>query len=151
MPYPDSNGDGHRRVLVVATAPVRPRDLRAQLADLGVDAASEVKVVSPASNLSWLQWLANEEDAARADAEAIAEETAGVAEEAAETRAEVGDVDPIQAAEDALAEFPADELIVVVPPEDDRSQVERAALDDGFERFGVPVRYLAAGRRRNGE
>jgi hypothetical protein len=135
-------------VLVVASAAIRPAELRAQLDDLGVECEGEVQVVSPASKLSPLQWLANEEDGARAEAGEIAERTAESVADAPRVEAEVGDVDPIQAAEDALARFPADELIVVVPPKEEQSKLERAALEDGFERFRIPVRYLVAGGRR---
>ena len=45
-------------------------------------------------------------------------------------QAEVGDTDPIQAAEDALREFEADEIVVIVPPEEKASWLERRSVED---------------------
>jgi len=128
------------RVLVVTTEPLpeRARDVAPEL-----EQADEVLVVAPAAKLTPLQWLANDEQAARAAAEEVADETAravGLAGSPVEPA--VGDVDPVQAVEDALATFPADELVVVLPAGDRASFLERAAREDGFERFGLPVRYV---------
>jgi hypothetical protein len=126
-----------RRVLVVAIVPPTENLLRDAVH------AAEVRLVAPASDVSALQRLANDEDAARLEAERTAADAAG-AVGSSPVRAEVGDVDPLQAAEDALRTFDADEIVVVVPPEGTRSAVERSSLEAGFERFGRPVRYLVA-------
>jgi hypothetical protein len=131
---------GHR-ILVVATAELDDAALRDQLDESGL---AELHVVSPASKVSPLQWLANEEDEARAEAERTAERTADSIGDEDRLQAEVGDTDPIQAAEDALREFEADEIVVIVPPEEKASWLERRSVEDGFERFGLPVRYLVA-------
>jgi hypothetical protein len=100
-----------RRILVVATTSVPEAELRERVrAHAGEDA--ELLVVVPASNISKLDWLTNAEDDARADAAQLAEEVAeGVPGEVVETR--VGDSDPLKAIEDALSDFPAEELIVI--------------------------------------
>ena len=129
-----SDGD---RVLVVATADVEETLLRDHVR------GSEVRVVAPVSNLSPLQWLASDDDAARGEAEAVAEESAAaVAGNGASVQAETGDADPLLAAEDALRQFPADRIIVLVRPQDEASWLDRAGEDDGFEQFGLPVTYL---------
>ena len=125
-------------------AALPPAVARDRLAALFGDVEVEAKVVSPALDLSVGQWLANEEDGARAEAEQTVGETADtLAPEARVVDAEVGDVDPVQAAEDALATFPAEEIVVVLPseggPERDPSWVERTTVGD-FERLGLPVR-----------
>lgn len=129
-----------RRVLVVAPEPLED----APLAELtGPDV--EVLVVVPASHLSFGQWLANEEDAARAEAGEAAARTEDVlAPQAGRVEAAVGDPDPVQAAEDALRTFAADELLVVLPDGGGRdpSWVERTTAA-AFERLGVPVRTVA--------
>ena len=56
----------------------------------------------------------------------------------------MGDVDPIQAVEDALRAFSADEIVVLVRPEEEASWLERRSVEDGFESFGLPVRYLVS-------
>jgi hypothetical protein len=130
------------KILVVATTTLGSGRLRAVVPELRD--ADEVHVVSPASRVSRLQWLANDEDRAREDAERLAVATADAVDRAAEVEADadVGDVDPLQAAEDALARFSADEIVVLVRPQEESTWLERAAVADGFERFGKPVRYV---------
>jgi hypothetical protein len=131
------------KLLVIALAEV-PDDLLDRSLGPADRASAEVRVVSPVSKLSPLQWLTNEEDAAREQAEAIAAAGAErVAGEADVDDAGAGDTDPVQAAEDALRTFDADQIVVVVPRDEEASWLERASLEDGFERFGRPVRYVA--------
>ena len=142
-----------RRLLIVATVPVSPAVLRSQVPELDAPEEIDVRVVSPVSDLTFGQWLANEEGDARAEAEKVATETAGKlaaepAVEAATVGAEVGDTDPVLAAEDALRTSPADEIIVVLPgegpPERDPTFLERES-PGSFERLGLPVRYVFVG------
>jgi len=62
--------------------------------------------------------------------------------EAASTETEVGDTDPVQAIEDALRTFPADEVLVVTRPDDDASWLEQDSAEEARERFGVPLTRL---------
>lgn len=134
-----------KRLLVVATAPVEASELRERLRDhAGPDA--EVRVVAPASNVSPLRWLANDEDEARGEAAEIAGEAEHAAEPAAaHVEAEVGDSDPVQAIEDALRIFPAEEVLVVTRGGDDANWLERDAAEEASERFGVPITQLVVG------
>jgi hypothetical protein len=104
---------------------------------------AEIHVIAPASDLSPLQWLASDEDKAREKAAKVASGAAeSVEPEAARTETEVGDTDPVQAIEDALRTFPADEVLVVTRPEDDASWLEQDSAQEARERFGVPVTRL---------
>lgn len=128
------------RVLVVATADVPAAEVRSRVgAHAGEEA--EVRVVVPASNLSVLDWLTNDEDDVRAEAgqraEAIAAALPG---EGIET--EVGDTDPVTAIEDALRTFPADELVVVTRPDEQASWLEQGAGRVALECFALPVTHL---------
>lgn len=131
------------RILVVATTTVNGRALEEQLREGRKDELA-VHVVAPASGVTRTQWLTNVEDDARAEAEEAAGELAASVRDEALVETEVGDVDPIQAAEDALREFDADEIVVVVRPEEEASWLERRSLEDGFERFRLPVRYMVS-------
>ena len=131
-----------KKLLVVATAPVEPGALREAVREHAGDEA-EIRVVAPASDVSPLQWLASDEDKARQKASEIASEAVQTVEpEAARTEAEVGDTDPVQAIEDALRTFPADEVIVVTRSGDDASWLEQDSAEEARERFGVPVTRL---------
>jgi hypothetical protein len=134
------------RVLVIAPAGTPEEAVRGWLA--AEPGRVEVHIVSPASDLSFLQWLASAEDDARAEAEETARRTArAAAGEAVVVEAEAGDTDPVVAAEDALRTFSADEVIVVVPDGSagrEPTWLERAAVP-GLDRLGLPVRYLGTG------
>ena len=131
-----------KKLLVVATAPVDAGPLHEAVREHAGDEA-EIRVVAPASDVSPLQWLASDEDAAREKAAGIASEAAQTVEpEAARTETEVGDTDPVQAIEDALRTYPADEVLVVTRPDDDASWLEQDAAEAARERFGVPVTRL---------
>jgi hypothetical protein len=131
-----------KRLLVVATAPVDEAVLRDSVREhVGPDA--EVRVVAPASDLSPLEWLATDEDEARGEAADIADSAERAVEpEAGRVETEVGDSDPVQAIEDALRQFPADEVIVVTRPGDDAGWLEKDSAEEASERFGVPVTHL---------
>jgi hypothetical protein len=131
-----------KKLLVVATAPVEPGPLREAVRTHGGEGA-EIRVVAPASDVSPLQWLANDEDDAREEARGIAAKAAGTVEqEAVRTEAEVGDTDPVQAIEDALRTFPADEVLVVTRSDEDATWLEQDSSEEARERFGVPVTRL---------
>lgn len=133
------------KLLVIALAPV-PDDVLERCVPEERRASTEVRMVAPASRLSPLKWLANEEDSAREEAADRAHRSAERLPDEATVEEGVGDTDPLQATEDALRTFDADQIVVVVPPDDEQSWLDRASVSDGFERFGRPVRYLRASR-----
>jgi hypothetical protein len=127
-------------VLVVTTAD-DPEEAVDSLVREHAGEDAELRVVAPASKISWLDWLTNDEDAARRDAAERAE-VASDAAPAAQVEAEVGDVDPLQAIEDALREFPADEVLVVTAPERKAEWLEKGLGELAQRRFSVPVTQL---------
>ena len=131
-------------VLVVATVAVEADALRAAAPELALPESASESIVSPASRVSSMKWLTNEEEAAREKAAEIASRHAAAVEDAsqADIETEVGDVDPLQAAEDALATVQPDELVELIRSQDRASWLERSAVEDGFERLGKPVRYV---------
>ena len=131
-----------RRLLVVVTAPDPEDELLDRIGDqAGEDL--EVMVVAPVSDLSFLQWLAGEEDAARADAERRARQAAEAeARVGRVVEARVGDPDPLVAIEDALRTFPADEVVIVTRPGEVATWLEKDVFRAGLERLGLPVAHL---------
>ena len=135
-----------RNVLLVEIAEVDPHALRERVREHVGGEEARIRVVAPASKVSRLEWLTNDEDRARVDAGERARTAADALD--AEAEPEVGDVDPVQAIEDALRTFPADEILLVVPAEDEEHWLERGAAADAVEELGVPLTRLVA---RNGE
>jgi hypothetical protein len=130
-----------KRLLVVATVPLEGSARERVRSHAGE--AAEVRVVAPASDVSPLQWLTSDEDEARGEAAERAEEAAeAVTDEADGVEAQVGDTDPVQAIEDALREFPADEVLVVSREGERAGWLEAGAAAEASERFGVPVTHL---------
>jgi hypothetical protein len=101
---------------------------------------TEIRVVAPAQ-VDALHWYATDEDEATADAarraDSIRSDVAPLSSDAA--AADAGDADPVQAVQDALASFPADEIVVVGERADE-------ALESSLGRFGLPVRRLGIAR-----
>jgi Universal stress protein family len=135
-----------RRLLVVTTVPDAGDAIRARLHEHAGSEDAEVRIVAPAADVSPLQWLASDEDEARAEAAEVAEESANAVEpEARVSEVEVGDTDPVQAIEDALRQFPADELIVVTRPGEEAGWLEQDTASEALERFNLPVTHLVVG------
>ncbi len=102
---------------------------------------AELWIVAPASDISRLDWLTNAEDDARADAGSLADKTAAAAP-TSDVQARVGDSDPVKAIEDALREFPADEIVVIARPDDDASWLVTGSGETAQTRFRLPVRLV---------
>jgi hypothetical protein len=126
-----------RNVLVVSTVESAADVLRRHVGD-----ADAIRVVVPVVRQGVLDWLANDQKAF-AHAEEVAERTA--ARLPGETvSAEAGEADVELAIRDALATFPAEEIVVAVRPDDEAGLIESLASDTAPERSvdGVPVRVI---------
>jgi hypothetical protein len=131
-----------RKVLVITTA-ASPRSDVEQVVRGRAGEDAEVQIVAPASKISWLDRLANDEGAARADA---ADRAHAAAEELPGDQGEpkVGDVDPYLAIEDALRTFAADEIVIFHPPGEDETHVEQGFVQRAQDRFDLPVTEVVA-------
>lgn len=128
-----------KKVLVVTTAPAGEERLREELGE-----ADEIRVVAPAADVSWLEWLTNDEDDARREAEEAAQRVASAVEGEADVEVDrtSQDTDAAQAIRDALRNFQADEIVVVTRPEDDATWLEDEAVRGALDEHGIPVRHL---------
>jgi hypothetical protein len=107
-----------------------------------VGEADKIKIVVPVVRQGVLDWLANDQKAfghAERLAERLAEALPGETVDAG-----AGEADVDLAIRDALATFPADEIVVAVHPEDQQGLVESLAAGTSPERHveGVPVRVV---------
>lgn len=134
------------RLLVVAVSPVDEVALREEVREHAGGEAAEVHIVAPAPHTSRLQRLTGAVDEAHAEAEDVAREAAEAIKGTATVETEVGDPSPLQAIEDALRAFPADELIIVTRPGSEADWVEEDRTRETLERLGLPVTYLAIDR-----
>jgi hypothetical protein len=124
-------------VLVVSTVDHEESALRS-----AIGAVDRLKVVVPVVKQGILDWLANDERAFT-HAEGLAAETAEKL--AAKTiEAEAGEANVALAIRDALATFPADEIVVALRPGGREQLAEKLDPADGAARSvdGVPLRFL---------
>ena len=139
--------DDRQRILVVANQTLGGRALRSEITQHS-RGDCELRVVVPALNSKLRHWT-NEEDQARANArqrlEALLAELRG---EGWAAEGDIGEDDPVQAMEDALRLFPADEVIISTHPAGRSNWLEHKVVQRAQERFDVPVRHVVVDLER---
>jgi len=138
LPHPEDE----RRILVVANETVGGRALREVIRQRSQGRRGNVLVVAPAQP-SPLQHLTSDEDRARVDAQGRLDDSLAKLRQAGiSARGEVGDSDPLQAIEDALRTFGADEIVISTHPEGRSHWLEQGVVSGARERFAVPITHV---------
>jgi hypothetical protein len=133
------------KVLVIANETLAGRQL---LDELESRKPAEILVVAPALN-SRLHHLFADVDAARAAAEQrLTASMEALRSRRLEARGAVGDSDPVQAIADALAEFPADEIVISTHPPARSNWLERGEVERAKERFDLPISHVVVDLER---
>jgi nucleotide-binding universal stress UspA family protein len=131
-----------RRILVIANETVGGKPLLEEIRKHAQGSRGHVLVVSPALNSPLRHWM-SDEDPARAKAqERLARSLARLREAGIDAEGEVGDSDPLQAIEDALRTFGADEVIISTHPEGRSNWLERGVVSGARERFDLPITHV---------
>lgn len=130
-----------RRILVIANETLGGGALHQTVAASAQD-DGEVLVVVPALNDRLHHWLSDSDEARRRASERLL--ACLEALESADVDAEgmIGDADPLQAALDALALFPADEIVVATHPEGRSNWLARGLVERLCERSDLPVLHV---------
>jgi hypothetical protein len=134
--------DGARRILVVANETLGGEALRAEIAHRMTGDRTEVRVVCPALNTKIKHWISDEDDARRQARERLDSILGQLRAEGVPAEGDIGDDDPVQAMEDALRLFPADEMIVSTHPYGRSNWLERGVVRRARERFELPVTHV---------
>jgi membrane protein implicated in regulation of membrane protease activity len=133
---------GERRILVVANETVGGEPLRDLIRRRSEGVEERVRVVCPAL-MSPMRYFASDEDRPRAAAnERLERSLARLRELGITAEGEVGDADPLQAIEDALRTFGADEVIISTHPEGRSVWLEKGVVRAARERFDVPITHV---------
>ncbi|MCZ7589370.1 MAG: hypothetical protein M5U27_11075 [Gaiella sp.] len=136
------DGGPARRILVVANETVGGGELRELIGRRATGVREDVLVVCPALNSKLHTWT-SDEDGARAAAQARLDASLDrLRGEGIAARGEIGDGDPLQALEDALRVFPADEIVISTHPPGRSHWLERGVVDQARLRFDVPVTHV---------
>jgi hypothetical protein len=140
-----------RRILVVANETVGGQTLRDCIAAKSEGYRAEVLVVTPALNSPLKHWVSDDDEARAAAQERLDRSLARLRSAGVEARGEVGDGEPLQAVEDALRTFGADEIIISTHPEGRSHWLERGVVEGARERFTVPVTHVVVDLERERE
>ena len=128
--------------LVVANETVAGRGLHEEVRRATRDQPSRVLVISPALNSPLRHFVSDEDAARRAAQERLSRSLDALQAAGIEARGEVGDADPLQAIEDALRTFGADEIIISTHPEGRSNWLEKGVVSGAERRFDVPVTHV---------
>ena len=143
--------EDERRILVIANETVGGQALQDMVRQRSEGSPTEVLVVSPALNTPLKHWV-SDDDAARSAAEKRLERSlARLREAGIEARGEIGDGEPLQAIEDALRTFGADEIIISTHPEGRSNWLEKGVVSGARERFAVPITHVVVDLDRERE
>jgi hypothetical protein len=110
-----------------------------------------VLVVAPALNTPLRTWVSDEDPARAAAEQRLQTSVARLRDGGVEVRGEVGDSDPLQAIEDGLRTFGADEVILSTHPEGRSNWLERGVVEAARTRFAVPITHVVVDLERQSE
>jgi hypothetical protein len=139
---PRPHAPGERRILVIANETVGGRTLREMIEERSEGVRAEILVVTPALNSPIRHWASDSDSAHSAAQERLDASLDRLASVGLHARGEVGDADPLQAIEDALRTFGADEIILSTHPVGRSHWLERGVVTKARERFAVPITHV---------
>jgi hypothetical protein len=139
---PRRGAENERRILVIANETVGGTTLREEIRRRSEGFEEHVLVVCPALNSPLRHWASDDDQARAAAQERLSRSLARLAEAGVEARGEVGDSEPLQAMEDALRTFGADEIIISTHPEGRSNWLEKGVVKGARERFAVPITHV---------
>jgi hypothetical protein len=144
-------GEDERRILVVANETVGGETLRSTIRERSTGYRAHVLVVTPALNSPLKHWTSDEDEARAAAQDRLDRSLGRLREAGIDARGEIGDGEPLQAIEDALRTFGADEIIISTHPEGRSNWLERGVVSGARERFAVPITHVVVDLDRERE
>ena len=142
------SGAGERRILVIANETVGGSELLGVLREMAEGVREQVLVVTPALNSPIRHWTSDDDGARAAAQHRLDASLAQLGRHGIEARGEVGDGDPLQAIEDALRTFGADEIVISTHPEGRSHWLARNVVSEARARFAVPITHVVVDLER---
>jgi hypothetical protein len=130
--------DGIRRLLVVTDESCTSEDLRALPRPEGRTSAF---VVAPAVSSRTSRWT-GDEDAHDEAQQHLYSTVRALRALGVEAEGHIGPYDPLEAADDGLREFPADEVVFVLGGQEKAQWLEEGVVHAARARYPIPVRGL---------
>ncbi len=138
--------DGRRHVLLVTTCPVEEpaavQRIAAAAALDGGDADADVLVLSPARIGFLDRWASDVEGARQVAQQNLVATVAALAKAGIAAEARVGDEDVVQAVEDQLQSFPANEVVLISTTGEENDEGAAAELES---RLRAEFRHVSLG------
>jgi len=131
-----------RKILVIANETVGGDELLTLLGAKSIDVDEQVLLVCPALNSRVRTWTSDEDPARAGAQERLDASLTRLADAGVSARGEIGDGDPLQALEDALREFPADEIVVSTHPPGRSHWLEQGVVEQARQRYDVPITHV---------
>ena len=140
---PGRHSADERRILVLANETVGGERLREVIRERAEGYEhSRVHVVAPALNSPVRHWASDEDPARRAAEERLQESLARLREGGIDASGRIGDGEPLQALEDSLRLFDADEIVISTHPEGRSHWLEKGVVQQARARFAVPITHV---------
>lgn len=127
------------KILVLTSESISARQLREALPGVDLEGA-EVAVVAPALQEGPLKFWFSDTDEAIAKAQGVSQSTVKrLGDAGIPASGDTGESDPLKAAQDALATFAADRIVLFTHPESKQRYLEDVDGEEMRERFGIPI------------
>jgi hypothetical protein len=105
---------------------------------------ADVLVVAPALNSRLRHWVSDVDGAVAHAAGRLEQALAALRARGISVRGEIGDANPLVAIEDAIADFPASEIVISTLPPGQSNWLERDLIRKVRARFDVPVTHVVS-------
>ncbi len=106
------------------------------------DADAEVLIVAPALSPRLKHWASDTDASVEGARQRLAEATDGLTERGIKAKGTIGDSEPLRAIEDALATFPAQEILIGTHPPESSHWLEKGLIDRARSQFEIPVLHI---------
>jgi hypothetical protein len=140
---PERPGDGVHRILVVADEGVTSSAFRDAIELSARAGPTEAFVTAPALASRLGRWT-GDEASYEAAKQHLDETLQALSALGVEASGKIGASDPIQAADDALRVFAADELVIATHPDSEANWLEQDVVDAARSRYGLPVTHIVS-------
>jgi hypothetical protein len=132
------------RILVIANRTCPCPTLADEVARRASAAPTDVLIVAPALNSRLRHWVSDVDEAVARAHERLDLAITELRRRGVIARGEIGDADPLLAIADALAGFPADEMVIATLPTGRSNWIERGLVEKATARFGLPIAHLVS-------
>ena len=140
----NSDAQRRRRILVIANRTCPCPTLAEAVARRASAAPIDVLIVAPALNSRLRHWLSDVDEALARAQERLDLAITALQRRGIVARGEIGDADPLLAIADALANFPAEEIVIATLPPGRSNWIERGLVEKATARFGIPITHLVS-------